>query len=373
MDQQAFDRAVAGVYRAAAAEEPWTVALQRVTDGAGALGAQFVCADVRTGALTYSQANLHAPVEAELEYVKSFHAIDPRVPVLLQRGIGCWLYCQDHFTDEESASHAYYCDLLIPYGGRYSATMIAARSDDETIILALLSRLEAGRFSPSQRDYIDRIGPHLQQAIGMFSKVRHLQSRAFVGVGMIERISKPMFVIAPDRAISAVNSAAEHLMAELPPPLRAVGGRLHVSDANIDQQMTLALSLLGRHAADAAADQFIPLGGEKTSRWLAASLANFRSSDTMLAFGADDQILVTVHARNFGKRLDPSVLQGALRLTRAEARLAALIFAGRSVRAAASELGVAETTVKTQLMSVFEKTGVSKQAELVRLISNLAA
>jgi DNA-binding CsgD family transcriptional regulator len=44
-----------------------------------------------------------------------------------------------------------------------------------------------------------------------------------------------------------------------------------------------------------------------------------------------------------------------------------------SVREAAALLGIGEATGKTHLLSIFGKTGTSRQADLVRLILSTAA
>jgi DNA-binding CsgD family transcriptional regulator len=52
-------------------------------------------------------------------------------------------------------------------------------------------------------------------------------------------------------------------------------------------------------------------------------------------------------------------------LTRAEARLCERLVAGMSVEEAAADLGLKIPTIRTQLKSIFAKTGVARQAELV--------
>ena len=55
-------------------------------------------------------------------------------------------------------------------------------------------------------------------------------------------------------------------------------------------------------------------------------------------------------------------------LTRAEARLAALLLQGRDLPEAGAELGVTLHTVRTHLKAVLAKTGAARQAELVRIL-----
>ena len=55
-------------------------------------------------------------------------------------------------------------------------------------------------------------------------------------------------------------------------------------------------------------------------------------------------------------------------LTPAEARLAALVVEGQDSASAALTLGVSPNTVKFHLKTIFDKVGVSRQAELVRRV-----
>jgi DNA-binding CsgD family transcriptional regulator len=83
-------------------------------------------------------------------------------------------------------------------------------------------------------------------------------------------------------------------------------------------------------------------------------------------------IAVTVSVRDPDKvRSAPARLYQALYgLTRAEARLAALIAEGRSLTEAAAMNGVTRETVRSQLKSVFQKTGANRQTELIRLFNH---
>jgi DNA-binding CsgD family transcriptional regulator len=58
-------------------------------------------------------------------------------------------------------------------------------------------------------------------------------------------------------------------------------------------------------------------------------------------------------------------------LSRAESRLTAALLDGKTMREAATDFEVQITTLRTQLSSVLRKVGVSRQAELIRVLSNI--
>lgn len=59
-------------------------------------------------------------------------------------------------------------------------------------------------------------------------------------------------------------------------------------------------------------------------------------------------------------------------LTPAEARLAALLKDGLSLKEAAAELGISVNTARNQVRSVFEKLGVNRQSDLIRHLTELS-
>lgn len=66
-------------------------------------------------------------------------------------------------------------------------------------------------------------------------------------------------------------------------------------------------------------------------------------------------------------------IQTAFALSLTQARLAALLFSGKSVRDAAAELHITEGTARQYLKKVFEKTGAKRQLELIRVIEGALA
>lgn len=84
----------------------------------------------------------------------------------------------------------------------------------------------------------------------------------------------------------------------------------------------------------------------------------------------------TIILRDPSRRLRIATLhlERLFELSRSEARLAGLLADGLSLEEAAMYLGVSRHTVRTQLRSIFIKTGTNRQGDLVRiLLSSVAA
>jgi DNA-binding CsgD family transcriptional regulator len=82
--------------------------------------------------------------------------------------------------------------------------------------------------------------------------------------------------------------------------------------------------------------------------------------------------IVTVSDPDIDRRLQEVNLRHRFGLTGAEARLTAEILKGDGIAAAARRRGISAATAKTNLSSIFEKTGTHRQAELIRLLLDAA-
>lgn len=83
--------------------------------------------------------------------------------------------------------------------------------------------------------------------------------------------------------------------------------------------------------------------------------------------------IVTIADPEISRRRFAKDLHTSFGLTAAEAGLAAEIVKGDGREAAAKRRGISVATARSQLSSIFEKTGTHRQAELVNLLLKLTA
>jgi len=70
------------------------------------------------------------------------------------------------------------------------------------------------------------------------------------------------------------------------------------------------------------------------------------------------------------QRPTQDILRALFGLTPAECRVALLLCDGHAPKAIAGTIGVSVETVRSQIKSIFSKTGVKRQGELIRLLQN---
>ena len=175
-------------------------------------------------------------------------------------------------------------------------------------------------------------------------------------------------IVTDEGKLEYANRLAGSLLRSEQGGLRIVGGVLTASPAKRREGLAGAIRL----ACTALQPGGVCLSQPRVppQRWLRLAVAP-------VYFGGADKTATraAVWIVNSGPSALPSEeLLGALfGLTRAEARLARSLLTGCTAGEYARRAGVGLATVRTQLHSIFVKTGATRQAELVALLSRVPA
>jgi DNA-binding CsgD family transcriptional regulator len=89
--------------------------------------------------------------------------------------------------------------------------------------------------------------------------------------------------------------------------------------------------------------------------------------------GAVETKIAEARRRLYSQNADQLLLQKTFELAPAQARLAALLYEGASVKLAAGKLGITEGSARQYLRHIFIKTGTNRQVDLVREIARAIA
>lgn len=189
---------------------------------------------------------------------------------------------------------------------------------------------------------------------------------------VMDRIRKPTLVIGLDRRIYTANRAANDMLLTALSPLRTALGYLHGTDNGVDNAIALQAFSVAQWPTLSITDQYAPVAEPMRACWVAVSVSCLYTPARQNAEPYATCLLLTVHPVVTRAQVDPALLQAALGLSRAEARVSTLIYGGLSLREAAEVMEIGQSTAKTHLQGVFSKTQINKQTELVRLVASLA-
>ncbi len=200
--------------------------------------------------------------------------------------------------------------------------------------------------------------------------MRELTSKTFETA--FDAVAVPVIFVDEGSRIIHANGAARELLAAAD-ALRSERGVLttHNADAAPRFKKAVAACKPADHARDEAMQTvFIPhMDGRPTF----AHVLPMRSGTarSRIAPSAAAAVFVTPAAN----APDVAVLPwaAAFGLTAAEARVLVLLAEGRTTKEAAKALGIAPNTARTHLTRLMQKTGTTRQAELVRMVAQFVS
>jgi DNA-binding CsgD family transcriptional regulator len=238
-------------------------------------------------------------------------------------------------------------------------------------LFSLITREDRDVITAEERRFINLICPHLRRAALIGDMLNQSAIATSMFRSTLEGLSTPIILLDGHCRVISFNSAADNIIRN--------------QNSIAIQQGAFGPTALARKPAfadavlRAAADDGISLGGRGIGVPLSAT-----GDAPLVAYimplrrgGARDgeaNASVAVFLSGAVQHIPPpaTLLMTLFELTQAEARLALQISAGDNIPEAAVKLAISENTVKTQLASVYAKTGANRQSELTRLIRELA-
>lgn len=290
-----------------------------------------------------------------------WHLRDERhrgISIMRRRGIVDDL---DLFSAESIAKHPYYQEFLAPYGLRWFAGVRVSCGED-LWCLSLQRTIDQPPFSQAEKNRLAELSKGLS---GTAAIARALGASAAAGALEAFQISGTAVVLINRHGrIYEANEAARRLLVG---ETKIVNGRVVANSREATAALDRAVhGLLNRGGGGL----YPPIAfGRKGRRPLLAYPAKL--SSTMGNALADCQAMVIFIDPDVHPHPSETSLQSAFRLTEAEARLAVHLTSGESLEEVAERLGIAKETSRSQLKSIFAKTGVHRQAELVALLAGV--
>jgi len=225
-------------------------------------------------------------------------------------------------------------------------------------------------------EMLDIVSPHLRQA---FEIQRQLLGRQLENGLYREALETPdtaVFLIARNGRIAHMNKAAGSLLENRRVLYLDPWRTLRAQDRDADRILTAALAAISDGRVGGLYNTSLR-SPDRPDPYL-ARIVPFRPSAEQTDITAEflafelPVALLTVVDPTRDRHPIRDALQTHYRLTPAEIRLAEALFRGETLREFAEARGRSFNTVRNQLKSVFAKTGINRQSELVALIARLA-
>jgi DNA-binding CsgD family transcriptional regulator len=208
----------------------------------------------------------------------------------------------------------------------------------------------------------------VRSAVEILSMLDEFELNEATGVlaEVLDSLSIGVLLIDGGGYVMHVNSQAQRILAA-GDTLRIMYGRLATTDHELTKVLQNAmLASAFSNATTGVAHTALSLTSADETRYLVQVLP-LHARGRPAAGSATAAVLVARAAFEFPSC--PQVISRAYNLTPTELRVLLTIVDVGGVPEVAAALGIAASTVKTHLGRLFEKTGTSRQAELVKIVA----
>lgn len=366
------DEFVHAIYGAVMDAGQWKVALAKLAMLAEAPRAALMDSDF-AASVAYREVLYGMDESDNHRYLRDFAAIDPRIPVALGHHKLSWLSDHDLFDETFRSTDRIYREFLVP-GGVGESLFTTFSREGSRVGTALLARGSLQSKAPQPvRDALDGVMPHLDRAVRISRRFEAMATEVVMNHYVLDAMPEPLACVLADGRLHRANLAFEKMLREGGLIMNR-GNMLSVRDV---RQQARFLSAIGDSCRIATGDTGVPGGVQLTLR---IDRPNKPPAFVTIA------PLAAAHLRSWAGRAcalvridqpagerNPQRIEEAMNLSAAEARLVSALCNGGTLVEAAEKLGISTNTAKTQLASVFSKTGTTRQSELVALISTLPA
>ncbi|CAH0992783.1 hypothetical protein SIN8267_02920 [Sinobacterium norvegicum] len=223
-------------------------------------------------------------------------------------------------------------------------------------------------FDQPERDLLERIMPHLSRAVEIHSRLQQTKSERDLYAGAVSQMSMGTILLNEHGEMLKSNAVAKKLL-DQQDGIRVVQKQLVLDDKEDDiafkKRLNKVINAATHHSMQiveasrvqrpsGSADLGIVVRPVPKPQW-----TDGQGGPTVAVFISDPQTEASTSR---------DTIMQLFGFTKAEASLTLQLAHGLTLAEASVILGVSQHTSRAQLKSVFSKSGVSRQAELIRLV-----
>jgi DNA-binding CsgD family transcriptional regulator len=278
----------------------------------------------------------------------------------------------DLATDEERASHPFYQEFRRPFGCFWLCAQTVSLPGASPLVITIQRSEEFGPFLQPELEQVAPTGRHASRAFDIAAKLAEAANQSAALCDALTQLGYGVIGLGNTGRAQFTNWVADRLMMD---GLRVSNGAVLASHSDDQRALDGLVSQTLALASGQSPAPPKPVALRRPSGRVPIVLYGIpiaeRHKDLLTLLGGRPRALLVVIEPDAARQLDEQLLRQLFGLTPGEARLAAAIATGTTMNEAAARFGVSEATTRVVLKHVFQKVGVSRQAELVLLLAPL--
>lgn len=363
-----FSATIDLLYAAAADATLWEPALRAVEDYTGSTGAVLNLVPKTADALPVCLAGSFSQADCA-EYARNYMWRCPRI-AFGEAHLDVPIHFDSMILSEREMDRDPTYEWYGKHGLRYYVAGWIGETGTHRAYMSLQRSRRQGHVEVEQIQQFSLVLKHMARALSLAAKLGTLEQRQSLNGALIDALPQAIFALDGESRVMFTNRLAEAMLIRAD-AVRLVDYKLQChfcsDQAKLEQVIKSAIAPTTEEPRGGWA--CVHAGsGQKT---FAAFVAPIIFSEALFV-SSEARVLLIVTDPTDASFADEQALHDLFGLTPAEARLASALSAGHSIESAAALLGIAQATARSELKSVFRKTGLTRQQDLVRMLTSLS-
>jgi DNA-binding CsgD family transcriptional regulator len=359
---------IGGIYDCTLDPENWNAVLPRIGSFVGTSGGGLVAHHFSRRSATVHYEFGTDPRYRDL-YEKKYVTLDPMFGTYFVLDVGHVFSTSTIMSHDEFMQSRFYKEWVRPQGWFDNILVYLDKSPGGHAALALFRHEREGLADEPARERMRVLVPHLRRAVLIGNLIDFKTAEAATFAESVDGLSAAVLFVDSGSRITHANVAGRDMIAE-GNVLRAPNGRLVVSDPDADRALRdIFVAADSGDATVGVKGVAVPMVARDGEHYVAhvLPLASGARRGAGLSYAAAAALFVQKAA--LATQSPPEAIAKTYRLTPMELRILMAIVEVGGVPEVSETLGIAETTVKTHLSRVFQKTGARRQVDLAKLLA----
>ena len=361
-----YDQLVLAIHRGSYDDQTITTALDRMRQQ---FNANFVTLILRIPGVEDVGLMLVSgdlAVHGQLAYISYYRSLTP----FSGQSVDTVFTQRDVMTDEEWVKTDYY-QTSCKYQNVFHVMGADISTENDGVFRLRITRAEsAPAFNDQDKALCQMLLPHIRSAFYVRSMLGRSESMGNLYADAINRLSVATILLNDKGVVQKLNDYAQTLL-DRADGLKLVGDKLESSYPSDNKELQKRI----KDAFDAR-ERREPINSEPLSVTRPSGEVNLGivfetvPDTSWLDDGDKSALLLYVRDAVNKSSVSSSVAKELFDFTPAETALALELANGLSLEDTAEKLGIMRNTARAHLRAIFSKTGVRRQAELVRVMLN---
>lgn len=364
--QQQHNHFVEGIYHAAVEPSAWQTVLGQLVEVLDGRSARMLFMD-GTATTVHASHTVNVDEGYLRQYVEHYVNACPWRPELRHKPKGRLYSTYLDFSNDQHVYHRseFYNDWARPQGIEHGICGNVIATHDYAVQLLVQRTAEPGHFTREETDAVNRLLPHLQRALTLHYQMENDRRSRESIVRAKQRSSQPCIVLDEQLRVVHMDEAIPALLTRFH-TLRIVRGRVSLDDSLLNSQ--LQRQLKGCAAAARGEWQQPGPGMRLQTADGLLELHVYPIHPAHKGVFSDGDHYVALYLNDPGQRyaLDEQLVRHYFGLSPTELRLAEALCNGQTLEEFALCNGTTLATVRTQSKQLLAKSGVRRQAEVVK-------